>query len=401
MGPMKKVLAAGVSGMLALSVFAFLVTNTSPVTTTIAPATTSPPPDRGQASNPTGSANFEAFLGRARGCFPDDRTTSDEIVAQQPCLEDVMVAAAADLEPQEVFTIATRLVEQRPELWTYCHNSGHSSGKVMVQRFWNFEQSAPEQREALGKVFRHANGACMNGFVHGMYDGIAIGKPTESTFEVVSEVCAANSEIPECGDGFGHAAYQSSMDLTVAVGRCRYFEERDERFACGSGVIMRRFELLDDTEPRYNGNPEAQGFDAGWWSSTMVDLCRDWPVIPELPESTLMCWRGIVYELLKPTWNVLSFNNMEYDKVRNDVHRYARMAQETCDRLGKQGAAQCMEVLSGQVIGILVSSPGKVEDHLTDFCSALEDGWRSYCTTRTLENLAKERERGSEIGRAS
>lgn len=337
-----------------------------------------------------------------RACFPDDQNGFYELFEQAPCYEDLLNAAAAEVDPAVILHVMQALVADRPDVLAACHNGGHSAVAILTKRIWDSSDPYEEQLSQMRRVMQNATDVCQNGYVHGFHDAIGEGKPNMDSFKAIGTICAelgGDEGKIDCGHGLGHSVWYATQDFKKAAEICGMFPDT-LKYRCDDGVIMYVPDVWTKELQKKTGktgwaaDPRSDNWDTERYYQSTLDLCRTWPAERhDDPDPRLGCWMGIVSGLLwRPMTTLMNYGN--YEDIAAEVKPLVTKSEWVCTELGGRAEETCMKEWSDLVPFVAQNIPKNIED----ICSALVK-YAQRCRTESLARLAENERRDTELSR--
>ena len=304
----------------------------------------------------------QAFVDCANGVMTERVLAMPE---SEKCIFDVMVAAGDAGQLVEMQDALSAQILLTPPLFDACHNAGHKAGQRV------FALSGDIQK----LLMENTSTTCQYGIGHGLLDGFAASSPTDAEFQAAADACVAlrksgnQPAFAFCSDGLGHAAWESTKELSGAVSRCAMVTEDEGRSACAEGVIMQIY--------------EPAGFlpseDIAEAPEQLPAMCRDWPT--DDPDLHHGCNSGAGYIYTRPAWK-LSFawrtqNGEEAlpSPQAAQMVQHMKWATDMCRKhTGKEAKSSCLWSISQQTPHVVYQ-----DKELTDLVCGLQGEWASRC----------------------
>ena len=343
-----------------------------------------------------------------RACFPDSDKKPNSLSGQALCYTDAIVrAGSTTTKPVDVLHAVRALVAVRPDVFSYCHEGGHTGAGAFMGRWWSNSLSYDEQVQYFTEIFAASQDVCMNGFIHGIYDALGKSSPGVNALKAASAACVQNPNPRiDCGHGFGHTAWLSTLDFAKAAEVCGLFppppspespgNSENLRYRCDDGVVMNIPTELAREDMRWSGDPSDEEFDPEWFYANAAKVCDSWPEVRADDEHPKMgCWFGVVGGLLfKPITLTMDSNNKDYWGSRDLLRKYATLAERACIELGPEGEKVCMAVWAEFVLFITTNE----EKAIKDFCAALVK-YEDQCVVDSLRLKESDQNWDNELSR--
>lgn len=321
-----------------------------------------------------------------RECYPNDKSSAEDIWAQTPCFNERVLELAANAEPADLFAGAKAVVVERPDVFAVCHDAGHAGADALLRRYWDREATLDEQQAQLREIFSVANDTCMSGFIHGLFDTLGYLKADIEEFDTALQACLRVLEF-DCSDGMGHAAWEATLDLPAATKLCTLLPTNEGRVTCDGGIVMRIYQHLEKTDPWYYGSMNTPGFVVKDWMEKVASLCDTWPEdLPRSRGSKEGCWAGTPYLYFKPLYSELSLRGNDFQVARAKLIENLGHMAAACDSFGSVGAEACYEAWDQYLVRTALYKA----ENIKVLCESLPKGRAVKCLTRSLAQLEDE-----------
>lgn len=329
-----------------------------------------------------------------RECYPDEKSSNEDIYEQTPCFKERVEELAKETEPFDFFAGIKAVVVERPDIFAVCHDAGHKGSDILLRRFWDKDADLEKQAEQLRSVFSKVNDTCMSGFIHGLFDTLGYLRADMSSFKAALDACLEAAGVDgqnfDCADGMGHAAWESTLDLKEATALCNLLPNNEKKVLCDGGIIMRMYQHLEKKDPWYLGAVDTKGFEVSDWMTTVASICDTWPEnLPRDKGSGEGCWAGVSYLFFKPLYSQLAGDGNDFAKNGELLSSWLRLMGNACDSFGKTGADVCYHSWDQY----LVMNSLYEEDNIKVLCSKLEESRSKDCIERGITYLEAERNR--------
>ena len=159
------------------------------------------------------------------------------------CIQKVMVEALETGKIDVIKDVMVRM-DSQSNLHGHCHAPAHAAGGQVLERNHDWSKS----------VTLADYGLCSSGLLHGVFD--SLGKETLSPAEWLkvtawcSNVGERRREQGNCGDGIGHAAWDSTGDVGKALDICAAIAFKSLRSPCAEGLIMQHYSPISRPSDR-------------------------------------------------------------------------------------------------------------------------------------------------------
>jgi len=342
----------------------------------------------------TASAPARILYEKIRACFPPEVTDFFEYFEHAPCYEKLMNEAAESYDPSDLINAVKALVAERPPVLTACHNGGHSASAIMTSRIWDPLADYDTQLKQMRSIMREADDVCQNGYVHGFYDAIGQGKPTEESFRAAAAVCyEVLSPTVDCGHGLGHSAWYATKDFKKASAICSVLKGY-LKYRCDDGVIMYLPDVWSEGKGGWTADPRQDLWDADKFYSDAAEVCKWWPQTrPGDDDPLLGCWIGVTGGVLwRPITTLMSYGN--YEDVADEAKELVRRAEAVCAEFGPRGEQHCVREWPGMVLYVAQNDV----ENILDLCSSMRRH-EVFCVNKSLAQLEENLARDSETSR--
>jgi hypothetical protein len=252
------------------------------------------------------SASSEQIVEEITRCVTDrwDTYTLNDPIIQECIVEDVLRSQIANGNVGNMNIALSEIVLEHREFWGPCHNIMHNAA----------DHGAETPAQILSLIRIVDLPSCQGGLVHGLLDAFAKLSPSLEDFIALGDTCSEylnlsgrsnDNEIQRnmsmlyayCTDGAGHAAWESTKDLSSAVDACNALNESQGRSSCAEGILMQIFEPANGTATY----TVEESF------SLIPEMCKSWPDTTPTKDTLVGCNSGAAYIYTRPAWHVNSY----------------------------------------------------------------------------------------------
>lgn len=319
-------------------------------------------------------------------CYPsrDSNPTPEQLYAATlDCSERAAITAAATVkDPSDVFMALRGLSLARPDVFTLCHNASHKVGEIAFRRLY---AARGIDYDGMFRLLQTGAIACQGGLVHGVYDAFGYMKPPLEEFEHAVSACERNEQIVgQCSDAVGHAAWDAYGTIEKAILACRSWDTDAYQQICAEGILMRKFQRMESTDPFYIG--AVFGAEADRFIKVATDSCSEWSTSPiegilrQNPRA--LCFESSTYLLAKPLLALTQRNGGDYQAVETEAKRLIGVITDTCNTYGKD-APYCLGKLGWYLLGVTVYDL----DATKRLCESLPKEYVATCQSNATEKL--------------
>jgi hypothetical protein len=316
-------------------------------------------------------ADQRSYFDQLVACFPEldaGPTPEDIYAAARLCFDPLAIdLAAAAADPTDVFVAFRALAHARPDVTTACHQAAHRVGEITLRRLY---ADRGLDYDAMFRILSLGPRSCLGGLIHGVYDAIGYMQPTLAEFENAVRVCERDPSLAgQCSDAVGHASWDGTGDVDVAMQVCSYWTELNLQATCVEGILMRMYQRLEVDDQWYNG--ARFGADADEFIAKTARVCDQFPTEPIdgllVQSPAYLCHQGVVYLLVKPMYALVERNGGNYPEVQAEVDRLIGKVVEACDSFGPEGSVWCTDHVGTFLPGIAWFD----EEQIVPMCTAL------------------------------
>lgn len=351
-----------------------------------------------------GDEDARALFTDIRACFRDDRRDQMDLFDQAAdCYEPLVNSAAETIAPRSLLRAVEALLAERGDVFTACHNGGHSAAAIFTERFLDVTATRDVQLEQMRTIMTGVTGLCANGYWHGFYDAIGGANPPMTSFQAAATFCEelhAQNDTSiniDCGHGVGHSAWLSTKDFAAAAEICGVFAVDHLRYSCDDGVIMYLPDVWSEEwfgDGRWAANTMSDSWDVDRFYAAAAGVCDWWPdQRAGDPQPRAGCWKGIVGGVLfRPMTNLIDSTSRDYWGVRDQLADMLLRSEAICASFGPEGADVCFAEWPSFILYLTAND----ETQVTDLCSALPER-AAWCIESTLKQIAYNAATGAEI----